>query len=152
MLFLLMQLEGDRYALDVAHINEVLPLVTLRPLPRAPASIAGFVDYGGEAVPVIDLSQLLAGRPAHRQMSTRLVIAHYESQGRRKLVGLIAERATETLRRDPSDFRASAASSAAHPRLGPVALDAAGPIHWLPIADLLPGELVGQVLPHAVGS
>jgi chemotaxis-related protein WspB len=77
MLFLLMQLGGTRYALDVHQIAEVLPLVALNAVPRAPKGIAGVVDYGGTPVPVIDLSQLLANRSAHRRLNTRLVIVHY---------------------------------------------------------------------------
>ena len=47
MLFLLMQLDGNRYALDIDQIVEVLPLVTLNAVPRAAQGIAGVVDYGG---------------------------------------------------------------------------------------------------------
>jgi hypothetical protein len=100
MLFLLMRLDGDRYAIDIAQVAEVLPLVQLRPLARAPAGVAGILDYGGAPVPVLDLSLLLVNRPAHRRLSTRLVIVHY-ARRRRHLLALIAEHATEIVRRDP---------------------------------------------------
>ena len=64
MLFLLMQLDGDRYALDIRQVAVVLPLVDLRAVPGAPPAVAGIIDYGGAPVPVIDLAQLLANRPA----------------------------------------------------------------------------------------
>jgi len=41
-LFLVFELDGDRYALDVNQLIEVLPLVNLRPLARAPPGIAGW--------------------------------------------------------------------------------------------------------------
>jgi chemotaxis-related protein WspB len=119
--------------------------VQLKSVPRAPTGVAGIVDYGGTPVPVIDLSVLLANRPAHRRLNTRLVIVHYTAGGRKNLLGLIAERATETLRRDPADFQESGVRSASPPHLGPVALDAAGPIHRLDVAELLPKSLVDSL-------
>jgi chemotaxis-related protein WspB len=152
MLFLLMQLDGNRYALDIAQVAEVLPLVHLQSMPRAPTGVAGVVDYGGTPVPVIDLSLLLVNRPAHRRLNTRLVIVYYTAGGRKNLLGLIAERATETMRRDPADFQESGVKSASPPQLGPVALDAAGPIHRLDVAELLPQSLADSLFQEAVGA
>src|SRR5688572_9662286 len=108
MLFLLLQLGTDRYALDARVVAEVLPLVTLKQLPRAPAGVAGVFDYRGAPVPVIDLCELTLGRPAQRRLSTRIVLTHHDTGGgERRLLGLIAENATATLRRDPAEFTAS---------------------------------------------
>jgi chemotaxis-related protein WspB len=152
MLFLLMQLDGARYALDILQVAEVLPLVQLRPVPRAPLGVAGMIDYGGVPVPVVDLTQLLAGRAAERRLSTRLVIVRYETGGRGELLGLVAERATETMRRDPGDFRDSGLRPDTPPRLGPVVLDAAGPVHRIDVRDLLSTELAGALFPAAVNA
>lgn len=152
MLFLLMQLDGNRYALDVGQIAEVLPLVALNAVPGAPHGIAGVVDYGGMPVPVIDLSQLLVNRSASRRLNTRLVIVHYRSGERQHLLGLIAERATEMMRRDPADFQDSGIDAASPPRLGPVALDAGGPIHRLDVCALLPQPLADSLFRQAVNA
>ena len=148
MLFLLMQLDGNRYALDIREIVEVLPLVDSRPVPGAPAGVAGIIDYGGMPVPIIDLSQLLAGRPAHRRLSTRIVLIRWgRASGRQELLGLIAERATDTVRRDPADFRPSGVVRPSPPHLGGVVLDAAGPVHLIDVSTLLP-ESLRQALPE----
>ena len=141
MLFLLMQLDGNRYAVDVDQVAEVLPLVALNAVPRAHHGIAGMIDYGGTPVPVIDLSQLLVNRPAHRRLNTRLVVVHYRNGERRHLLGLIAERATEMMRRDAADFQDSGIDAASPPHLGPVALDESGPVHRLDVGALLPQAL-----------
>jgi chemotaxis-related protein WspB len=152
MLFLLMQLDGNRYALDIAQVAEVLPLVQLKSLPRAPVGVAGIVDYGGAPVPVIDLSVLLVGRPALKRLNTRLVIVHYTAGGRKQLLGLVAERATETMRRDPADFQDSGVKTVSPPQLGPVALDAAGSVHWIDVAQLLPASLADSLFQQAVNA
>ena len=58
MLFLLFELDGDRYALDATVIVEVLARVLTKSIPGAPAWIAGVFERHGESVPVIDVSQL----------------------------------------------------------------------------------------------
>ena len=59
--------------------------------------------------------------------------------------GLIAEKATETLRREPGDFVASGVKSDGAPYLGPVVNDARGIIQWIEVNKLLP-ESVREVL------
>ena len=43
MLYLLFQLDGDRYALNVAQIAEVLPLAATKSIPGAPAWVSGVI-------------------------------------------------------------------------------------------------------------
>ena len=136
--FLLFQLGKDRYMLDVGQVAEVLPLVSLKQIPQAPPAVAGVFDFRGDPVPVIDLSQMAIGRPAERRLSTRIILAHYpDGNGEKRLLGLIAERVTETIRREPSDFVAAGVDIDAAPYLGPVATDTRGLIQWVQVDQLL---------------
>ena len=49
---------GDRLALDIRRVAEVVPRVRLAPLAGAPAWLAGTFVYRGQVVPVIDLHRL----------------------------------------------------------------------------------------------
>jgi chemotaxis-related protein WspB len=142
MLFLVFELGADRYALDVRQVAEVLPLVAMKRIPQAPAVIAGLFDYRGTAVPAIDVSQLALGRPGERRLSTRIILVHYpDAQGAPRLLGLIAERATVTVRRDAADFAPASVTSGATPYLGPVAPDARGFLQWIDAGTLLPAPI-----------
>ena len=142
MLFLIFELGTDRYALDVRQIAEVLPLVEVKQIPRAPQAISGLFAYRGALVPVIDLSQLTLGRPAARRLSTRIVLVHYpDESGRTHLLGLIAEKATQAARHDMSDFSASGLTNPGAAYLGPVATDAHGLLQWIDVRTLLPPSL-----------
>jgi chemotaxis-related protein WspB len=139
MLFLLFQLGKDRYVLDVAQVAQVLPLVSFKLIPQAPVAVAGVFSYHGAPVPAIDLSQLALGRPAHNRFSTRIILVHYRNDsGQTHLLGLIAEKVKETLRREAADFVASGVSNEAAPYLGPVAADALGLLQWIDVNNLLP--------------
>ena len=139
MLFLIFELGNDRYALDVRQIAEVLPLVSFKQVPRAPQAMNGLFNYRGAPVPVIDLTQLTLGRPSARRLSTRLVLVHYPADtGQTHLLGLVAERATQTARHEASDFVASGVTNTGAPYLGPVVTDARGLLQWIDVRTLLP--------------
>ncbi|MBI3900009.1 MAG: purine-binding chemotaxis protein CheW [Gammaproteobacteria bacterium] len=142
MLFLLFQLGNDRYALDVASVAEVLPLVDLKQIPQAPLGVAGVFNYRGAPVPAIDLSQLTLGHAAPRRLSTRLILVRYpDDAGAERLLGLIAERTTQTVRRQPSEFVDTGVSQDGASYLGPVATDAHGLIQWIEVRKLLPASV-----------
>lgn len=148
---------GDTvYLLDVAHIVEVLPLAHVREIPGAPAGLAGALDYRGAPVPVVDLTQLILHRPAQRCLSTRLVLVRYPTKqgaedGSMPVLGLYAERATETLKVDRASFRQPAARSADRPFLGAVMLDDERLLQWIDLPQLLSGELRSALL-HSAGA
>ena len=139
MLFLVFTLGQDRYALEATQVKEVLPLIDIRPLPQAPAGIAGVFDFRGQPVPVIDLSELVLGRRAEQCLSTRLIIVGYpDSTGERRSLGLIAEKATTTVARDPRDFVDAGIAHGQGLSLGPVASEAEGFLQWVDVRQLLP--------------
>jgi chemotaxis-related protein WspB len=132
-------LDGDRFALDVDQLVEVLPLVNLKPLARAQPGIAGLFDFHGLPIPALDLSALIVARPALRRLSTRIVVVNYPGKNdTRHPLGLIAERATTTVRLNPEVFKEVGVEDGETPYLGPVARDASGLIQWLVIPRLLP--------------
>ncbi|GLQ91074.1 chemotaxis protein CheW [Dyella acidisoli] len=142
MLFLVFRLGQDRYALDTAQVVEVVPLVNIKQLPQAPPGLAGLMDYHSEPVPVIDLSELALRQAAQRRMSTRIIIVHYTGgNGRNHMLGLMAEKATGTWRRDAADFVASGVRNDGAPYLGPICTDDNGIIQWVDAQRLLSPEL-----------
>ena len=142
MLFLQFELGQDRYVLDCSGVVEVLPLLAIKHIPQAPSGVAGVFNYRGEPVPVVDLSALALGRPAPRHMSTRIVIVrHPGGNGALRLLGLIVEKATATVRRDRADFADSGVVNHEAPYLGPVAADAEGLVQWIEVANLLPATV-----------
>ena len=151
MLFLYFQLGNDRYALDCSQVIEIVPLLDIKRIPQAPAAVAGAFNYRGKPVPVIDLSQLALGRPARRHMSTRIVVVIYpDAEGTQHLLGLIAEKATQTLRRDPADFTDSGVVTGDAPYLGPVAADPDGLLQWIEVKKLLPASVRDVLFKQAV--
>jgi chemotaxis-related protein WspB len=142
MLFLQFQIGADRYALEASRVVEVVPLVELKRIPHTPRGVAGMFNYRGEVVPAIDLTALTTGQPAAERLSTRILIVRTSVEGRgTRLLGLIAERATATLRKDERDFVDPRLTPGAASYLGPVLLDEQGVIQWIQEQKLLPENL-----------
>jgi chemotaxis-related protein WspB len=141
-LYILCELDGDRYAIDANSVTEVLPLIEITPVPRAPAAVAGICDRSGTLVPVVDLSRLLLGRPAAARHQTRLLICNYvDARGETRSVGLVAEKATEILRRDLNTFVASGVRNRRAPYLAEVVGDARGLVQRLDVQTILPDHI-----------
>jgi chemotaxis-related protein WspB len=151
MLFLLFQLNEERYAIDATRIVEVLPLLPVKAIPHAPRGVRGVFSYRATPVPIIDLSELILGRPAEHRLTTRIVLIQSSSAaaensksaraGAPRLLGLITERVTETARLEPAQFNACGVDSRGAPYLGPVAHKSPGFIQQILTDKLLSGEV-----------
>jgi chemotaxis-related protein WspB len=144
MLFLVLNIGQSRYALNTGQITEILPMVQLNRIPHAPAAVAGAANYRGAALPVVDLVQLMVGRPSRSSLSTRLVVITYSgTTGDKHRLGVIAEGATDILRMNPMDFGPCGDVNEATAYLGPVAIDDRGLIQWVDPSKLLPATMTG---------
>jgi chemotaxis-related protein WspB len=148
MLFLVFQIGNDRYALDAGGVVEVVPFLSLKRIPQAPKGVAGLFNYRGRPVPAVDLCDLTLGQPARVCLSTRIIIVkHPDASGENRLLGLIAEHATEMLRKDAREF-ADAGVGGGAPYLGPVIMDGKGVIRWLHAQRLLEPDMRDLLFPQ----
>jgi chemotaxis-related protein WspB len=134
MLLVVFQAGAERFGLEVTCVREVLALPALRPLPSAPEYVAGVFDYHGTLVPAIDLSQLLAGRPARLLLSTRVILVDYAET---HLLGLVAEHATETVACRDEDWLPAGVAVEGAPYLGPILRHEDGMIQRVTVEELL---------------
>ncbi|KAF0190987.1 MAG: chemotaxis signal transduction protein [Gammaproteobacteria bacterium] len=139
MLFLIFYLGEQRYALAAQEVVEVVPVVQLKKIPQAPSYIAGLCNYRGAPVPIIDLCRVIENRSANRHMSTRVIMVHYQlKDGTDRLLGLVAERATEMVTLESKDFVESGVSGKDITCCRRVAIDPDGMIHRVELNGLLP--------------
>ncbi|HZZ11961.1 MAG TPA: chemotaxis protein CheW [Paraburkholderia sp.] len=152
MLFILFTLDNERYVIDATQVERLMPLTPQSPpktIPGAPAWVAGVLDYEGAPLPVIDLPALALGRPAAQLMSTRVVLVRYPLAGTVRLLALLLEGATRTIRLNADAFQ-NAGIDMPHVRyLGPVARDADGLVQWIRVEHLLPDHVKALLFPEA---
>lgn len=146
MLFLLFEIGSTRYCIEASQVVEVTPLLSLRTLPFAPPYVPGLMNYRGGIVPVIDLSVLLGQDPSRPFFSTRIILVHFRGADKgAHILGLMAEKATETISRQEEDFKTTGITIGEARFLGKVVSDERGMIQWLETEQMLP-ESVQRVL------
>ena len=146
MLFVQFTLGSDRYLLDSAQVERMLPLAPLKALPGAPAWVAGVLDYEGASVPVVDIAALALARPSQERLSTRLALVVYPRRDddgaiTRHRLGLLLEQATRTVTFDPASFGGAGIDTPHARYLGPLTRDDAGLLQWVRIEHLLPDDV-----------
>lgn len=100
MLLLVFYLGDEKYLIKHDSIREISPMVVLKKMPRMPDYFAGFFNYRGQVVPVIDLCQFIQGYPCRMQLSTRIMLVDYQQANQPAAIfGLMAEKLTEAIRK-----------------------------------------------------
>lgn len=131
-LLLLLAVGDQLYAIDSEQVVEVIPRVQLRPLSGTPPHRPGVFNFRGRVVPVVDVSQLIAGRPCAGHLSSRIImVRHRDGEGAPALVGLLAECVTDTLLKPLASFQPPDGAAEQRPFLGGIALDERGLIQLL---------------------
>ncbi len=80
MQLLTFSIAGQPYAIESRRVIEVLPLVSARPLPRAPDYLLGIFTYRGRLMPLIDLARRLGAPPPAAKLSTRVIVVEVEPE------------------------------------------------------------------------
>ncbi|MFL9987962.1 chemotaxis protein CheW [Paraburkholderia sediminicola] len=152
MLFILFTLDNERYVIDATQVERLMPLTPQSPpktIPGAPSWVAGVLDYEGAPLPVIDLPALALGRPAEQLMSTRVVLVRYPHAGTVRLLALLLEGATRTIRLNADAFHDAGIDMPNARYLGPVASEAGGLAQWIRVEHLLPDDVKVLLFPEA---
>lgn len=87
------QVKQRLYALEVAHVREIVRTREITPLPMSPALIEGVAELRDGVVPVVDLGRALGGEPC--EVTGRARIAVLEIDG--LVLGLLVEEAADVL-------------------------------------------------------
>lgn len=91
---IIFSLAGRLFGLDVTLVQEILPVVPIRSLPRSTSHLRGLIDFRGQIIPVLNLRSLL-GLPADQTVRSIVVI---QSAGRN--YGLMVDGVKEVLSAD----------------------------------------------------
>ncbi len=96
---LVFEVGAQRYGLPVADVRELLRVVTLTPLPKAPPIVEGIINLRGTVIPVLDIRARFR-RPAKAPEHTdHLIVA----RAGERLAALRVDRALDVVRLDAGD-------------------------------------------------
>jgi len=109
--YLTFSLGAEVFAFDVAKVREVLELIPITKVPRAPEYMSGVVNVRGSVVPVIDLRLKLGMGTAERTVNTCIIVIEVPLDGGMTVLGVLVDSVQEVV-----EFEGSQIAPA--PRIG----------------------------------
>lgn len=88
------QLNDETYGVDIGHVQEIIRMQNITPIPRTPEFIEGVINLRGRIIPVIDLHKRFRLPQAELTSNTRIMVVEMS----RVTVGMIVDSVSEVLR------------------------------------------------------
>jgi len=86
-------LGSEEYGVDISQVQEIIRMVEITHVPRAPRFMEGVINLRGQLIPIIDLRTRFAMPRADHTKSTRIVVTEIGS----KKVGIIVDSVSEVI-------------------------------------------------------
>jgi len=134
--YLAFVLAGETYAVQIAHVAEILRPPPVTEVPRAPGNILGVISVRGKLVTVIDLRRRFRLDEGPMDRKSRILLADV---GTGEQVGLLVDEVHQVWRLAPEEIEASSVLGGEQaPHIGGIGRPAAEPGTILVLLDLRP--------------
>lgn len=74
-------LGSERYALDIGLVREIVEMMQITPIPRAPPHISGVINLRGEITNIMNLHTLLGTPSRDRDKAQKIIVFMPEAAG-----------------------------------------------------------------------
>jgi purine-binding chemotaxis protein CheW len=91
------QLGAEIYGLPILDVREIIGLMTITPVPRAPAFVRGVINLRGKVIPVVDLRLQFGMEPCPATDQTVIIVVQCSVDGQPLTMGLLVDRVLEVL-------------------------------------------------------
>ncbi len=86
-------LGSEEYGVDISQVQEIIRMVEITHVPRAPRFMEGVINLRGQLIPIIDLRTRFGMPRAEHTKSTRIIVTEIGS----KKVGIIVDAVSEVI-------------------------------------------------------
>ena len=84
----------EEFGVDILSVQEIIRLMQITTVPRAPACIEGVINLRGKVIPVIDMRKRFNLPAVKRDSHTRIIVMEFGA----KIVGFLVDAVSEVLR------------------------------------------------------
>jgi chemotaxis-related protein WspB len=142
MLLLIFTIGDQKYGIDTKDVIEISPIVEVNKIPNSESYIFGLINYRGEVVPVIDLSEVLLKTPTRFVFSSRIILLNYKKNlSTTKILGLLAPNVTETILVDKISLKNPGVDVKNAEYLGDVLIHNKDIVQKIEVNDILSDEI-----------
>lgn len=87
------RLSNEEYGVDISQVQEIIRMVEITHVPRAPRFMEGVINLRGQLIPIIDLRTRFGMPRTEQTKSTRIVVTEIGA----KRVGMVVDSVSEVL-------------------------------------------------------
>lgn len=136
MLILLFYIGDVLYSINCEKIREIVPVVKLKKVPQSPDFFAGYFNFRGIIAPVVDLCRLIQNRDCQPRLSTRIILVDYQFETETRILGLMAERITDIIKKPEKALIMPDIRSKEAPYLGGIIMQEEEMIQYIDLTKL----------------
>ena len=92
-----LMLSGEKYGINIMDIEEILRMMDITRVPKAPSFVEGIINLRGQVIPIVDLRKKLGIAVPEESGQTRIINVNIKG----KKIGFVVDCVDEVLRLDP---------------------------------------------------
>jgi purine-binding chemotaxis protein CheW len=97
-------INDEHYAITVARVTELLEMVPITKVPKAPTFMRGIINLRGEVIPIVDSRIKFSLPEVADTIDTCIVVLHVEIDTKSVKVGVIVDSVSEVVEIDEADI------------------------------------------------
>jgi len=105
--YLTFKVLGERYAVSILDIKEIIEVTQLTRVPMALAAVRGVMNLRGNVAPVIDLAQRFHDSPTELDRRSVILVVQMELEGEQQVMGMLVEEVNEIVEIEPDRLQAA---------------------------------------------
>ena len=102
--YMTFKLGDEVYGLEILSVREIIGLMTITKMPRAPEHIRGVINLRGRVIPVMDLRARFGMAPCEPTDQAVIIVVHCRLAGRELTMGLLVDLVLEVANIDGSQI------------------------------------------------
>ena len=95
--YMTFKLADEEYGLEILKVREIIGLMDITRVPRAPAYISGVINLRGKVIPVVDLRMKFGMTRAEATDQTVIIVVQYALESQDFTMGILVDEVLEVV-------------------------------------------------------
>ncbi|RLB20928.1 MAG: chemotaxis protein CheW [Deltaproteobacteria bacterium] len=95
--YLTFTLAGEEYGIGILKVKEIIGLMPITPVPKAPHYVKGVINLRGKVIPIMDLRLKFGMEPLEYDERTCIIVVEVNSTDSTITMGLVVDSVSEVL-------------------------------------------------------
>lgn len=95
--YLTFRLGAEEYGLEILKVREIIGLMMITPVPRAPGDVRGVINLRGKIIPVVDLRRRFGMAAVEENERNCIIVVDVASHGESVEIGVLVDEVSEVL-------------------------------------------------------